>query len=263
MVAAVSWMFDLLPLKIHIIFKALLQIFINVGILLIAVFSIDQIRGDFWTFPYLVQFVVTVIGLVAAFYLPESHVYNYTIHRSYTDLSKSLQLLRGEGYNPAEVDDVISKIDTSSNVKQMSLRSFLKDRRFRIPLITTILMNMFQQISGINVVVAFTSELLTGGQGRKIDVTGQEISLKKSDIDKHAEFSIYILIIGVVGSLIAAPFVGRFRRKVMLMVGFGGMTVFFLVSNFVDAYSKNKPTLITMYSMVLFIFQFGPGMLCC
>ncbi|KII62082.1 Solute carrier family 2, facilitated glucose transporter member 7 [Thelohanellus kitauei] len=196
MVSAVLLLFETIPLSAERTFKPLIQIFVNLGILIISCSSLYSIVDVNWNFPQLISAVLAVILAIGLFFNKESPKY---IHNRYKNLAKTekvLRSLRGKHFHPKELEDL----------------KFLTTKRFLLATLTLLVLQMGQQLSGINAIVAFAPSLL------------QNAGFDKPDIG-----AMIIVLFAVVGSIIFAPFVARLKRKFLWILGFCSMSLSFIL----------------------------------
>ncbi|KII64601.1 Solute carrier family 2, facilitated glucose transporter member 3 [Thelohanellus kitauei] len=144
----------------------------------------------------------------------------------------------------------------SSQVKQMSVLEFLKERRFTLATISLIVLHLGQQLSGINSVstnydqiMAFAPTILTSLNFQAPDKSGLAIAS-----------------LGFVGSILFAPIVGNQRRKVLWILGFVLMAVSFIgflinqkLTEVIGTYTFSGYISLFFLGMFVFVFQLGPG----
>ncbi|KAF1742422.1 LOW QUALITY PROTEIN: hypothetical protein MXB_4560 [Myxobolus squamalis] len=88
---------------------------------------------------------------------PESPKYTYNITRNSEKTETIFKKLRGPFYDQNEVENLkvikfflIKSIDLQSEIKQMTVIEFMKNKKFRLAIFSLIMLNLGQQLCGIN-----------------------------------------------------------------------------------------------------------------
>ena len=130
------------------------QVLINGGILF--VYVIGAYLSVFWT--SVVSGIVPIVFGLIFFFMPESPVYLVTEKRD-NDAVKTYQWLRGSGYDPSqEIDDLKSELQ-ANETNQISFGQVLSRRATKNALFIGFSMMFFQQVSGINVVIFYSTNI--------------------------------------------------------------------------------------------------------
>ncbi|KAF1743741.1 LOW QUALITY PROTEIN: hypothetical protein MXB_1249 [Myxobolus squamalis] len=239
MVSVILLLFDLSPKRIENIYKPMIQISVNAGILFIGLISLNDISffngkfaGENWNYVHAATAICGAILFLTTLILPESPKYLYLQGRL-NDAEAALRTLRGEHYSQDELEALKpSQGETQEGVK-MSVMSFLITKRFRFPIISLIMLHIGQQLCGINAIMAFAPSLLRSLKYGRPDICG------------------------------LAPFVGNQRRKVLWLTGFIFMFISF--SSYLISEALNAPEQLKLFWLCLFVFMFqiGPGIVNC
>lgn len=228
------------------------QLMITVGILFVYVI------GNFCG-PQIVAIACGVIPFVfglAFIFMPESPTYEL-IKGNHEKASKNLQWLRGSQYNiDNEMKDLQDEIDEHKRNPVSFSDSWQKKSTKKAFLICFGLM-FFQQFSGINAVIFFTSDIF-----KDAGIPPEQISPK--------EASIIVGVMQVVATYASTLIVDRLGRKILLLLSVGVMALcHFLLGLFftLKAHVMNDeeikdigwlPVLALSVFMIAFSIGFGP-----
>ncbi|KII63486.1 Glucose transporter type 1 [Thelohanellus kitauei] len=124
----------------------------------------------------------------------------------------------------------------------MTLLEFLKTKKFFLATLTLLVLNMGQQLSGVNAIMAFAPSLLESAKFNHPDIG-----------------ALFIALFAVVGSIIFAPFIARLQRKFLWILGFFSMTIFFILFVILQELSVNPIAGLACLCAFMFMFQIGPG----
>ncbi|KII64884.1 Solute carrier family 2, facilitated glucose transporter member 2 [Thelohanellus kitauei] len=211
MVSAVLLMFETLPPSLEGKFKPFLQVGVNVGVSLISLASLYRFVKFDWNFVHLLTFILNAVLCAAVIISKESPKYIYNKTQDVEKTIKIYKSLRGRHFRYQEVDELVDSCEKSSKIKKLSIIEFLKERKFRLATISLIILHMGQQFSGINGIMAFAPSLF-----------------ETLNFD-HPDLSCFIVTsVGLVSSVVFAPLICRFRRKLLWMISFLLMTISFI-----------------------------------
>ncbi|KAF1743816.1 hypothetical protein MXB_938 [Myxobolus squamalis] len=245
MVSVILLLFEVAPKKIENVYKPMIQISVNAGILFIGFISLPDFSKENWNYVHIATGIFALILLITTLVLPESPKYLYMkgrISDSEEGIKFRDQSLRGQHYSPDEFE-ALKPFDREARTdSRMSVMAFLKTSRFRLPIISLIMLHLGQQLCGINAIMAFAPTLLRSLNYGRPDIGG-----------------LVITSIGLLGSLLFAPFVGNQRRKVLWLTGFIFMFISF--SAYLASDYLNAPEQLKLFWLCLFVFMFqiGPG----
>lgn len=162
-----------------------------------------------WRWMFLSEIIASVFYGILAFRLPESP--RYLVIKG--DLSEAGRILQTYvGVAPSDVDSAIADIRaTVANEKRQSFSDLLGGRFYFRPLIWVgILLSIFQQFCGINVIFYYSTTLWSS------------VGFDESD---SLLISVITSIINVIFTIIALLLVDKVGRKRMLLTGSAVMTV--------------------------------------
>lgn len=205
----------------------------------------SYVAGAFlhWQWEAIACAAILPVMMFAVGFLPESPRWLMSVQRKDSAL-ESLQWLRGKGIDVThEMLKIEEMIHQSRN--KASLREFLQPQLWK-PLLITLGLMIFQQCSGINVVMFYTVDIF---------------KMAKSTLDPNVE-TIVVGSVGVVGTLVSVLIADLVGRRILLLVSavlmtisMGGLGAFFYV------FESNAPfatgTLYWLPLVCLVVFNFG------
>lgn len=135
------------------------QLFITIGILLAQMLGFKEILGtnELWHFLLAGPIVPALLGSTLLLFLfPETPKALILKNRDKKAARIALQILR----NRVDVEDELAVIEQESSSnnndgQQSSLSILLKSKELRWPLLIALLLNMAQQLSGVNAVITY------------------------------------------------------------------------------------------------------------
>lgn len=228
------FMFELLPHQMHRMVSTTIQPLINFGIVISGIFSLDLITQGAWVITLAPLFIFSILCLVVSCLLSESYILR--------KVPGSQNLNFSSNHNQS-LSDTLSYIQNErSEPKQVSVKELLTDRQIVGPLVVTILISIFQQLSGINVVIFYISEFIQGAGFQFVDLG-----------------NLIAFIVCYLGSVVFALIIPRTGAKKMMILGFVGMSLSFALA-YVIYMVRNIPLItVILLSFFLFWFQAGPG----
>lgn len=244
MVTSILHIFECLPEQFHNIFKPLIQVNVNLGILIQCVLQLNSVCHDQYQYTFLSSLVLVIILMISIAALPESPIYLLDVKKDEKAALKAYQQLRGdiasEYLNLIKLKNESEKeIATDSNLTVTQLFTF---SRFRGAIFASIFCHIAQQLSGINAVVGFSNTYL------------ENIGVEDPD-----KVSLIVPIMALIGSIIFSPCVSAFKRKFALIIGHSGMFISLLGLILSDLFNFNKYFQPLFMGLFVFVFQFGPG----
>ncbi|XP_015236826.1 PREDICTED: solute carrier family 2, facilitated glucose transporter member 5 [Cyprinodon variegatus] len=184
------------------------QLFITIGILAAQVMGIRNILGNNtgWTIMLGLTGIPAVIELVFLPFFPESPRYMLIQKGDEKNSRKALQRLRGWDDVDAEVEEMHLEDQSERAEGRLSVVSLLSQRSLRWQLISIIIMNMGQQLSGVNAIYYYADSIYGSAGVNEKDV--QYVTVGTGAVN--------------VFMTIAAVFIVESSgRRLLLLLGFG------------------------------------------
>uniref|UniRef100_A0A6U6GVL9 Hexose transporter 1 n=1 Tax=Odontella aurita TaxID=265563 RepID=A0A6U6GVL9_9STRA len=254
------------------------QVSVVMGILASILIALPYSSEHFWRIVFLPIPVVGLLQVVAGWYaLPESPrwlLLNHPDERGQeavrtieclcgtsgsgveddvTEIEMIADRIKDVGTIPGSHDESMTGFeDDASSIEgeiQMdqeenprSILSFLTDPRNRIPVISSLLFPIAQQLSGINAVFYYSTMFFEGV------------------IDDPKSGTVAAFAVNVVATLLALPLMDRYGRRTLLSLSAGGMFTCCVILTF--ALEGFLPNNITFAAVLLYICSFGLGLGC-
>ncbi|KII62962.1 Solute carrier family 2, facilitated glucose transporter member 1 [Thelohanellus kitauei] len=237
------YLFELIPSKRHKIVSLTVQPLINLGMLISSLFSLDIITKKFWIVTSIPIVVVIILCLLITMFLPESPIF---VYQKSKDAQKTKFIYKKLRYGNEELANIeFDKIANRQSLEQqrsLSVLDLLKDKSMTGPVVVSTLIAVFQQLSGINIVIFYVSEFIVAAGFDQIDLG-----------------ILIIFIVCFIGSVIFTFITPHVGSKQIMISGFTGMSISFGMA-YTLYHISNIPLLtIILLSLYLFWFQSGPG----
>ncbi|XP_075898627.1 solute carrier family 2, facilitated glucose transporter member 5 isoform X1 [Nelusetta ayraudi] len=184
------------------------QLFITIGILCAQVIGIRQILGNNTGWPLMLGLtgIPAAIELILLPFFPESPRYMLIQRGDEKTAKKALQRLRGWDNVEAELTEMRLEEQSERAEGHLSVLSLLSQRSLRWQLVSVIVMNMGQQLSGVNAIYYYANSIY-GSAG--VD----ENNIQYVTVGTGA--------VNVVMTIVAVFIVEASGRRLLLLCGFG------------------------------------------
>lgn len=200
---------EISPTRVRGALVTLNQLMITIGILVsyITDYALsDDSNNESWRWMFLVGLVPAVILLVGMFFLPETPRWLISRNR----LDDGIKVLE-KVENPDLVEETLAKIKQEVNQETENQTGVMEVFKpwLRAPLIITVGIFFFQQLSGVNTIIYYSP-----------------IIFKMAGIVSNTESIIPAIIIGVVNvlaCLLSVFLLDKVGRRKLYMIGIGGM----------------------------------------
>lgn len=226
------------------------QLFITVGILVSQVFGFRQLLGtaESWHILLAIPIIPSVVGgLALLLFFPESPKALLLDDKNMEGCRKALEKLRNSSNVQYEIQQIQDEGNTGSDESSLSIISLLKSRELRWPLLTGLILNMTQQLCGINAVF-FYSDSIFKNAGIK---------------DEHIQYAVFATgLINVISTIAVVPLIDRLGRKPLLTYPMIAIIIDFVILTFLLKYKDSSPIVsyLSIAFIVLFITCFAVGL---
>jgi len=219
------------------------QLLVTVGILVSQAIAITPLK-DHWRWLYSIPVFLSLISTCLLPFIPESPSYMYS--RGDTVMAvANLQRLRGTTDVAQEQQMMQDAVETAHAIEEISWKGLFTTRYLRRPLIIGIGLQFCQQISGINAIFTYSTDIFN------------KAGLSNADL-----MSVCVAVINVFLTLLALYLMDIAGRRILLLFGFAGMSLFYLVLMFcfklVTFTNSSFVTVIATIGVVVG-FAVGPG----
>ncbi|XP_063799174.1 solute carrier family 2, facilitated glucose transporter member 5 isoform X2 [Pseudophryne corroboree] len=184
------------------------QLLITIGILMAQIFGIRFILGNTKGWPILLALtgIPAVLELIFLPFFPESPRYTLLHKEKEEQAKKDLRRLRGWEDVDSEIKEIYQEDQSEKTEGRLSVKNLCSFRPLRWQLICIIVLNMGQQLSGINAVYYYADTIYsTAGVP---DDTVQYVTVATGAVN-------------VVMTLAAIFIVDSWGRRLLLLLGFG------------------------------------------
>ncbi|GAU92281.1 hypothetical protein RvY_04381 [Ramazzottius varieornatus] len=234
------------------------------GVLISMVLGLPAILGNEWGWPIMLALtaVPAIFQLVALPLCPESPRYLFVEKRNETAARHALERLRGTSDVNEEMHEIHQEYELIENEADVTIRDLFRDRFLRrITLIAAGVM-MSQQLSGIDAVMFYSTAIF------------HSAGLVQGNQAVYA--TIAVGAVNALMTLASVFLVEKAGRKILLLIGYGGMAVLttlltiFLLQTKITESPEDEPNLnqsmspfaigstISLLGYIVF-FSIGPG----
>uniref|UniRef100_H2Y403 Major facilitator superfamily (MFS) profile domain-containing protein n=1 Tax=Ciona savignyi TaxID=51511 RepID=H2Y403_CIOSA len=163
---------------------------------------------------------------------------------------EALQWLRGSHYNSKEeMNQMSSEHEAGKDEQKTTIKELFTVSHLRQPLIIAIVMQLSQQLSGINAVFYYSTQLFLAA-GIPQEYTGLT--------------TVGVGIVNVIMTIVSLSLIEHAGRRILHLIGLGGMcvcSILLVVRNFFVSDRMLVISWLTLVPILLFVafFQTGPG----
>lgn len=239
---------ELAPVKIRGSIGVLFQLGVTSSILLSQILGLPEVFGNAARWPLL-------LGLTALFSLyqlctlpfcPESPRFLLINKEQEEEAEHVLRQLRASSNVKQEIEDMKNEANMEKGLAKFSVIGLFSTRALLFPTVISIVLHLSQQLSGINAVFYYSSDIL-----------------KKSGVEKSEYATPFIGLIMVIMTLVSIPLMEKSGRRLLHLIGLGGMFVFSILMTIAFVLQAQYDWLkyLSVVSMMLYIvfFAIGPG----
>ncbi|TSR75266.1 Solute carrier family 2, facilitated glucose transporter member 3 [Bagarius yarrelli] len=240
---------ELAPTALRGAFGTLHQLAIVIGILIAQILGLDSLLGSQLLWPLLLGLTVlpAVLQSIMLLFCSESPRYLLINMQEEDNARKVLVRLRGNDDIEDDVQEMKEEATKMAMEKKVSIPELFCNPIYRQPIIIAIVMNLSQQLSGINAVFYYSTEIF-----------------KKANITKPIYATIGAGAVNTVFTVVSLFLVERAGRRTLQMIGLGGMAIFALIITITLQLLVSETPFIS-YIAILAVFGFvatfeiGPG----
>ncbi|PNF37049.1 hypothetical protein B7P43_G08027 [Cryptotermes secundus] len=233
------------------------QLAVTVGLLLSQVLGIEQILGTDEGWPVLLGLAVCppILQLVLLPWCPESPRYLLITRQWEEEARRALRRLRASNQVEEDIEEMRAEERAQQAEATISMMELICSPTLRSPLIIGVVMQLSQQLSGINAVFYYSTLLFIS-------------SGLTEESAKFATIGIGAIMVGM--TLVSIPLMDRTGRRTLHLYGLGGMFIFsifitisFLIKEFFGYVQEmidwmSYLSVVSVLSFVVF-FAVGPG----
>ncbi|XP_012255646.1 glucose transporter type 1 isoform X4 [Athalia rosae] len=233
------------------------QLAVTVGLLVSQVLGIEQILGTDKGWPVLLGLAIcpAILQLLLLPFCPESPRYLLITKQWEEEARKALRRLRASNQVEEDIEEMRAEERAQQAESSISMTELICSPTLRAPLVIGVVMQLSQQLSGINAVFYYSTSLFTS-------------SGLTQESAKFATIGIGAIMVGM--TLVSIPLMDRTGRRTLHLYGLGGMFIFsifitisFLIKEFFGYVQEmidwmSYLSVVSTLSFVVF-FAVGPG----
>ncbi|XP_070710403.1 solute carrier family 2, facilitated glucose transporter member 4-like isoform X2 [Pempheris klunzingeri] len=224
------------------------QLAIVTGILIAQILGLDVLLGseDLWPILLGLTVVPTVLQMALLPFCPESPRFLYIVRCQEHQAKRGLRRLTGReevGGMLAEMKEEKRKMDME---RKVSILELFRSPLYRQPIIISILLQLSQQLSGINAIFYYSTSIFM-----------------KAGVQSPVYATIGAGVVNCAFTVVSLFLIERMGRRTLHMLGLGGMCISAVIMTMALALLDSIPWMsyISMLSIFGFVafFEIGPG----
>ncbi|KAL4091482.1 hypothetical protein QTP88_026169 [Uroleucon formosanum] len=223
---------------------------VTTGLLISQILGIEQILGTDEGWPLLLGLAIcpAILQLILLPVCPESPRYLLITKQWEEEARKALRRLRATNQIEEDIEEMRAEERAQQSEATISMMELVCSPTLRQPLIISVVMQLSQQLSGINAVFYYSTNLFI-------------IAGLPEKVAKFATIGIGIIMVNM--TLVTMPLMDKTGRRTLHLYGLGGMFIFsifitisFLIKEMIDWMSYLA--VVSILGFVVF-FAVGPG----
>ncbi|XP_063157761.1 solute carrier family 2, facilitated glucose transporter member 4 isoform X2 [Candoia aspera] len=239
---------EISPTKLRGALGTLNQLAIVVGILIAQVCGLETLLGTEALWPFLLGITVvpSFVQLLLFPFCPESPRYLYIVRNKESKAKESLRRLTGRQDVSAALTEMKEEKRRMDAEQKVSILQLFRSRIYRQPLLIAVVLQLSQQLSGINAVFYYSTDILT-----------------KAGLEQPIYATIGTGVVNTVFTLVSVFLVERAGRRTLHLVGLSGMSICAILMMVSLLFLKSMPSMgylsmVAIFGFVAF-FEIGPG----
>ncbi|KAM6910255.1 solute carrier family 2, facilitated glucose transporter member 3 [Xenentodon cancila] len=239
---------EISPTAVRGAFGTLHQLGVVIGILVAQIFGLEFLLGsdDLWPLLLALTILPAILQSILLPFCPESPRYLLIVLKQEEEAKKALVRLRG----CEDVDDDIQEMREEgmkmAMEKKVTVLELFRSPNYRQPIIIAIILQLSQQLSGINAVFYYSTGIF-----------------KTAGVTQPIYATIGAGVVNTVFTVVSLFLVERAGRRTLHMVGLAGMAVSALVMTISLSLVKTNQSLSYLAIVAVFgfvaSFEMGPG----
>uniref|UniRef100_H2Y400 Major facilitator superfamily (MFS) profile domain-containing protein n=1 Tax=Ciona savignyi TaxID=51511 RepID=H2Y400_CIOSA len=245
---APMYLTEIAPVKYRGVFGTLGQLGVVTSMLLSQVLGLRWLLGTSTLWPLLLALtgVFAVYQLAVIPFCPESPRFLLVKMNKEDEAREALQWLRGSHYNSKEeMNQMSSEHEAGKDEQKTTIKELFTVSHLRQPLIIAIVMQLSQQLSGINAVFYYSTQLFLA-----------------AGIPQEGLTTVGVGIVNVIMTIVSLSLIEHAGRRILHLIGLGGMCVCsILLVVLLNLQRTVVISWLTLVPILLFVafFQTGPG----
>ncbi|XP_034730123.1 solute carrier family 2, facilitated glucose transporter member 3 [Etheostoma cragini] len=239
---------EISPTAVRGAFGTLHQLGVVIGILVAQIFGLEFLLGSDTLWPLLLALTVlpAIVQSIMLPFCPESPRYLLIVLNQEEEARKALVRLRGSEDVSDDIQEMKEEGIKMAMEKKVTIPELFRSPNYRQPIIIAIVLQLSQQLSGINAVFYYSTGIFdTAGVTQPIYAT------------------IGAGVVNTVFTVVSLFLVERAGRRTLHLIGLGGMAIFALIMTISLVLVKTTPSLSYLAIVAVFgfvaSFEMGPG----
>ncbi|XP_037129179.1 solute carrier family 2, facilitated glucose transporter member 3 [Syngnathus acus] len=239
---------EIAPTALRGAFGTLNQLGVVIGILVAQIFGLEFLLGSDRLWPILLALTVlpAILQTIMLPFCPESPRYLLIVLKQEEEARQALVRLRGRQDVSEDMDEMREEGMKMAMEKKATILELFRSHNYRQPIIIAIVLQLSQQLSGINAVFYYSTGIFaTAGVTQPIYAT------------------IGAGVVNTVFTVVSLFLVEKAGRRTLHLIGLGGMAVSALVMTISLSLVKTTPSLSYLAIVAVFAFvasfEMGPG----
>ncbi|XP_066141914.1 solute carrier family 2, facilitated glucose transporter member 3-like isoform X2 [Euwallacea fornicatus] len=247
---APMYLAEISPVNLRGAVGTVYQLVITISILIAQIVSLKSVLGTAEHWPTLLALTIipAIFQLATLPFCPESPKFLLLSRGLELRSQKALSWLRGTITVHEEMDGMRAEADAMKLVPKVTIRELISNSALRIPLVISLTVMVAQQLSGINAVMFFSSQIF---------------QMAKLNDENSTYATLGMGGINVLMTVVSLFLVEKAGRKTLLLIGFGGMAIdtALLTVSMLFADKSQAAGIICVILVMVYVIMFasGPG----
>uniref|UniRef100_A0A8C1IKZ3 Solute carrier family 2, facilitated glucose transporter member 3-like n=2 Tax=Cyprinus carpio TaxID=7962 RepID=A0A8C1IKZ3_CYPCA len=238
---------EIAPTALRGAFGTLHQLGVVIGILIAQILGLEILLGSQSLWPLLLALtaVPAVLQCVMLIFCPESPRYLLITLNQEEEARQVLTRLRGHSDVEDDIREMKEEALKMSMEKKVSIPELFRNSAYRQPIIIAIILQLSQQLSGINAVIYYSTKIF-----------------RYAGITEAVYATIGVGAVNTLFTVISLFLVERAGRRTLHMVGLAGMTVCALLMTIsLEILATSPISVLAILAVFGFVasFEMGPG----
>ncbi|XP_072769161.1 solute carrier family 2, facilitated glucose transporter member 1-like [Nerophis lumbriciformis] len=239
---------ELAPTALRGAFGTLHQLGVVLGILVAQIFGLESLLGSDSLWPLLLALTVlpALLQSILLPFCPESPRYLLIVLNQEEAARKALVRLRGTEDVSEDIEEMKEEGMRMAMEKKVSILDLFRSQNYRQPIIIAIILQLSQQLSGINAVFYYSTNIFS-----------------TAGVDQPIYATIGAGVVNTVFTVVSLFLVERAGRRTLHLIGLGGMAISALIMTISLSLVKENPSLSYLAIVGVFgfvaSFEMGPG----
>ncbi|KAI7804633.1 putative solute carrier family 2, partial [Triplophysa rosa] len=235
------------PTNLRGAFATLNQVSFASGILLGMVVGLETVLGteENWSLMLSLSLIPATLQYMSLPFCPESPRYLFINKGKEMEAEAALKRLRG---NPEMVMKEMEEMreEAAHSETRVTVREFLRKRRYRQPIILVLIINLGSQLSGFNAIINYSTKMFA-----------------QSNFDEAEYLTLGVGAVNVAFTIVAFFLVERAGRRKLLLAGFLSLAICNLLMTITYSILNIVPDIRNIQVLVVFFlisaYEVGPG----